>query len=64
MDAEIRRLPAIDWMRGLVVVVMAIDHVGSVFDPGHLGFQSDSPAAYFAWAPALSSGWKWWSVEA
>jgi uncharacterized membrane protein len=30
------RLRAIDWVRGLVMVLMTVDHAGSVFDAAHL----------------------------
>lgn len=39
------RLPAIDWMRGFVMILMAWDHSGSLFDAGHLATDS------VAWPP-------------
>ena len=30
------RLPALDWMRGLVMVLMAIDHSSDAFNAGRL----------------------------
>ena len=30
------RLRAIDWLRGLVVMLMTVDHAGSIFDAAHL----------------------------
>jgi uncharacterized membrane protein len=39
-----RRMPAIDWMRGLMVIFMLIDHASSVFNQGHLN--NDSAASY------------------
>jgi uncharacterized membrane protein len=29
------RVRAIDWVRGLVVMLMTIDHAGSIFDSAH-----------------------------
>ena len=31
---DARRLPALDWMRGLVMVLMVIDHAGDMWDSG------------------------------
>ena len=38
------RLTALDWLRGLVIVLMTIDHAGTVFDAEHLS--TDSWAMY------------------
>ncbi|MGH0034198.1 MAG: DUF1624 domain-containing protein [Myxococcota bacterium] len=40
------RIAAIDWMRGLVMVLMVIDHAGMAFDGAHLS--SDSVGLYQA----------------
>lgn len=42
------RLPALDWMRGLVMVLMAVDHAG-IFDAGHL--MTDSWLLYDVGSP-------------
>src|SRR5262245_21351871 len=34
--ATARRLPAIDWMRGVVTVLMTVDHASGVFNAGRL----------------------------
>lgn len=39
-----RRIAAIDWMRGLVMILMMIDHVSMAFDGSH--FSADSAALY------------------
>jgi len=31
-----KRVPAIDWMRGLVMIIMTIDHASGAFNGGHL----------------------------
>jgi uncharacterized membrane protein len=36
MARSAARLPAIDWMRGLVMVLMTIDHAAGAFNAGHL----------------------------
>ncbi len=40
------RLPALDWMRGLVMVLMAIDHSSDAFNAGHMFTD-----AVFLWHP-------------
>ena len=34
--ASERRLPALDWLRGLVIVLMALDHASGTFNAGRL----------------------------
>jgi uncharacterized membrane protein len=43
------RLPALDWMRGIVMILMVWDHAGAIFDSGHLF--SDSAAMYQPGSP-------------
>ena len=43
------RLPALDWMRGLVMVLMAVDHSSDAFNAGRLF--TDSARMYQAGAP-------------
>jgi uncharacterized membrane protein len=38
------RMPAIDWLRGLMVIFMLIDHASSIFNTGYLN--TDSAASY------------------
>lgn len=38
------RPPAIDWMRGLVMVLMTVDHAAAAFNAGHL--MTDSVRMY------------------
>ena len=40
MDPSARGLPAIDWMRGLVMVLMAVDHASDVFNRDALAADS------------------------
>jgi len=43
------RLIALDWMRGLVMVLMALDHASMIYNPGRLAF--DSAATYVPGTP-------------
>jgi len=43
-DAGQRRLPALDWLRGLVMVLMALDHGSGTFNAGRL--VTDSSVLY------------------
>ena len=43
-DAGQRRLPALDWLRGLVMVLMALDHASGTFNAGRL--VTDSSVLY------------------
>jgi len=40
LDRLSRRVAAIDWMRGLVMVLMVIDHASMAFDRYHLDHDS------------------------
>ncbi|WP_096086353.1 DUF1624 domain-containing protein [Agaribacterium haliotis] len=42
--AQSKRIAAIDWMRGFVMILMVLDHVSMVYDVGHLS--TDSAASY------------------
>jgi uncharacterized membrane protein len=45
----VRRLPALDWLRGFVMVLMAVDHASGVFNAGRL--MTDGLALYTPGAP-------------
>lgn len=46
MNKKQHRIHAIDWMRGLVIILMTIDHVGGAWDANHLHTDSAS-----SWMP-------------
>ncbi len=43
------RIRAIDWLRGLVILLMTVDHSGSIFDAAHL--HGDSGARWIVGSP-------------
>ena len=43
-DAGQRRPPALDWLRGLVMILMALDHASGTFNAGRL--VTDSSVLY------------------
>jgi uncharacterized membrane protein len=43
---QAKRIAAIDWMRGFVMIIMVLDHVSMVYNINHIG--SDSAAKYIA----------------
>jgi uncharacterized membrane protein len=43
------RLRALDWLRGLVIVLMTVDHSGSIFDAAHM--HGDSAARWVVGSP-------------
>ncbi len=49
MSSPDRRVVALDWMRGLVMVLMTVDHASGVFNRGRL--MADSVAMYQAGTP-------------
>jgi uncharacterized membrane protein len=49
MTNDHHRLIAIDWMRGLVMVLMALDHTSMIYNPGRLAL--DSAATYAPGTP-------------
>ncbi|MFN8256760.1 MAG: heparan-alpha-glucosaminide N-acetyltransferase domain-containing protein [Bacteroidales bacterium] len=57
-----QRIASIDWMRGLVMVVMLIDHVSMAFDGAHSNVAMDSarfPDANHIWLPAFAFFTRW-----
>ena len=44
-----KRIAAIDWMRGFVMIIMVLDHVSMVYNKGHLA--KDSAANYIIGTP-------------
>lgn len=50
--ASSKRIAAIDWMRGFVMIIMVLDHVSMVYNAHHLG--SDSVAKYVTGSPLPS----------
>ncbi|HEX6813730.1 MAG TPA: heparan-alpha-glucosaminide N-acetyltransferase domain-containing protein [Planctomycetota bacterium] len=53
-----RRLPALDWMRGLVMVVMAVDHNDMLFNPDHaMGDSAAYPQAFPLSPPDFLTRW-------
>src|SRR5262245_15579606 len=51
------RLVAIDWLRGFVMMVMAVDHASVVFNAGRTALDSPYPIAAFfepAWTPGTA----------
>jgi uncharacterized membrane protein len=54
MSRPARRLLAIDWLRGFVMIVMAVDHASAVFNAGRTAIDSPYPIEAFfepAWIP-------------
>lgn len=52
-----RRLIALDWMRGLVMVLMALDHAAMIYNPGRLALDSAAtymPGTALPWAQFLT----------
>ncbi|HKA14901.1 MAG TPA: heparan-alpha-glucosaminide N-acetyltransferase domain-containing protein [Myxococcota bacterium] len=57
MTESKERLVAIDWLRGLVMMVMAVDHASVVFNAGRTALDSPYPIAAFfepAWTPGTA----------
>lgn len=59
MPPPSKRIAAIDWMRGLVMLLMVLDHVSTVYNVNHIS--SDSAAKYVAGTalPALEFFSRW-----
>ncbi len=49
MAPKSKRIASIDWMRGLVMIFMVLDHVSMVYNANHIG--SDSAAKYIVGTP-------------
>ena len=49
MSPPSKRIAAIDWMRGLVMLLMVLDHVSMVYNANHIG--SDSAAKFVVGSP-------------
>jgi uncharacterized membrane protein len=47
--AQSKRIASIDWMRGLVMIFMVLDHVSMVYNVNHIG--TDSAAKYITGTP-------------
>lgn len=47
--AQSKRIASIDWMRGLVMIFMVLDHVSMVYNVNHIG--TDSAAKYISGTP-------------
>src|SRR5215468_11164824 len=57
MTESKERLVAIDWLRGLVMMVMAVDHASVVFNAGRTALDSPYPIEAFfepAWTPGTA----------
>lgn len=55
-----RRIAAIDWMRGIVMVLMVVDHVSMAFNGGHLAYDSAMyPEAATMELPELAFFTRW-----
>ena len=48
-QAKSKRIAAIDWMRGFVMIIMVLDHVSMVYNRDHLS--TDSAANYILGTP-------------
>src|SRR5260370_30567508 len=57
MSQPKQRLVAIDWLRGFVMMVMAVDHASVMFNAGRTALDSPYPIEAFfepAWAPGTA----------